>query len=148
MNLPYGWHTTLQALRPGSSAGRMRHVEKERSFDLDRYRGIIEIVSKAGKFRGPKEFLECASGGIEIRERGSSLWRQARNLHGHVHLRGKLVIPPDDQVKVIIGFAARRIQEGRHAHVALFFIDPIGCRRSWDWRLMLNHFALRRERAD
>ena len=39
------------------------------------------------------------------------------------------MIPSDDQVNVVIGFAACRIQEGGAAHVALFFPNAIGRRR-------------------
>src|SRR5215472_6566439 len=137
MYLKDGWHAALQAWRARSLAGAMRGVKKQRPFDNHRNWRLVVMISSARQVVGPEELLKRVSRGVELRECRAVCWRQSRDLHGHVHLLRSVRIIAHDQVEVVVGLAARGIEEALHLDVALFLRHTI---RGWPrWYAQLDH---------
>ena len=64
VNLEDGWHAALQAGRPRRLSRTVGGVEEERAIDLNRNRGLIEVVTSAGQVLSAKELLVGSPGRV------------------------------------------------------------------------------------
>src|SRR5262245_5339275 len=143
MDFPDGGYAAFQARRGGMLAGGVTHVEEQRALDDDRDRRLIEVVGKLWKLVS-KESLERIARPFQDWERGAVLRREPGYLHGHVHLREPAGIATDDEMEVVILFAAGRVKEARQTHIAPLLRDAGRSRRGWGRRLKMDHRAVRR----
>src|SRR5712672_1231587 len=103
---------------------RMGDVEEQRAADRDRDRRTVEMISGARKLV-PDQLLEIVARLLDVVERWGLLWREPRDFHGHADQFLAFRIGADDEMKIVVVLAARRIKEGRDANIAFFFVDPV-----------------------
>jgi len=147
MHFPNCGHTTLQARRTWSLTGAMAHVEEERPSDGHRNGWIIEIVGEIRNV-GSEERRECVASDRKRSQCRAGASRQSGDLHRQVYLGRLRRSASDDEMEVIVGLAARCVQEGFDLHVRTLLFDPLGGCRGRYLGLVGHHFVVRHQRLN